>query len=63
MSLPLPAQPLVLMCRAAALSGGVAIRMRNDVPLELDFDVGETGSVRFFLAPKAEEETMTMEQL
>ncbi|KAJ1976877.1 hypothetical protein H4R34_003811 [Dimargaris verticillata] len=42
--------------KAAPLSDTVTLQMTNDIPVLIDFSVGEIGYIRYFLAPKINEE-------
>ena len=42
--------------KAAALSGEVEIQMQDDLPLLVDYSLGDLGNLRFYLAPKGDDE-------
>lgn len=42
--------------KATPLSGTVTISMSNDVPLVVEYRIGEMGYIRYYLAPKIEDE-------
>jgi len=46
---------LNMFCKAAPLAPQVGLSMSEDTPLMCEFKIGETGYLRFYLAPKIED--------
>ena len=44
------------MLQAATLSTRVTLCMSSDIPLKLEFKIGKIGSLRYYLAPKIEDD-------
>merc|ERR1712200_18761 len=42
--------------KASCLSGQVCLSMSPDVPLVVEYNIGEIGHIRYYLAPKIEDE-------
>jgi proliferating cell nuclear antigen len=42
--------------KATPLSGHVIISMAPDIPVMIEYPISETGHIKFFLAPKIEED-------
>ena len=49
---------LNMFLRAASLSSRVTLSMSSDVPLMVTFNIGEIGDLKYYLAPKIEDEWM-----
>jgi proliferating cell nuclear antigen len=47
--------------KASPLTGHVILNMSPDVPIVVEYPIGDMGSVKFFLAPKIDEEGDDME--
>lgn len=47
---------LNFFAKATPLSGSVTLSMSPDVPLAVEYKVEELGQIRFYLAPKIEDE-------
>lgn len=45
-----------LFTRASSLSDKVSIMMSNDCPMCIEYDMGDVGSLKYFLAPKIDDE-------
>ena len=50
------AKYLNLFMKAATLSTRVTLCMSSDIPLKLEFKVGKIGALRYYLAPKIEDD-------
>eukprot|EP00996_Jenningsia_fusiforme_P001089 NODE_1996_length_1331_cov_75.313573_g1812_i0.p1 GENE.NODE_1996_length_1331_cov_75.313573_g1812_i0~~NODE_1996_length_1331_cov_75.313573_g1812_i0.p1 ORF type:complete len:286 (+),score=83.76 NODE_1996_length_1331_cov_75.313573_g1812_i0:75-860(+) len=48
---------LITFSKAAALSEKVKLSMAKEVPLVVEFSIGEFGYIRYYLAPKIDDET------
>ena len=42
--------------KATSLCDQVHLRMGNDVPLEVEYGIGDFGSLRYYLAPKIDDD-------
>merc|ERR1711902_366931 len=42
--------------KATGLSKDVTLRMGDDVPLEVDYKIGDFGALRYYLAPKIDDD-------
>lgn len=47
---------LNFFAKATSLSGHVSLKMSPDVPLVVEYDMGDMGTLRFYLAPKIDDE-------
>ena len=47
---------LTMFSKASCLANQVVLSMSPDVPLVLEYNIGEIGHVRYYLAPKIEDE-------
>ena len=47
---------LNMFTKASCLSAQVSLSMSPDVPLVVEYNIGEIGQVRYYLAPKIEDE-------
>jgi len=47
---------LNLFMKAASLSPRVTLSMSTDIPLKVEFNVGKIGNLRYYLAPKIEDD-------
>jgi proliferating cell nuclear antigen len=47
---------LAFFTKATPLSGSVIISMSPDVPVVIEYPIGEVGHIKFYLAPKIEED-------
>jgi proliferating cell nuclear antigen len=47
---------LVLFCKATPISKSVTISLSPNVPVVVEYPIGESGYVKFFLAPKVDDE-------
>ena len=47
---------LNMFTKASCLSSQVSLSMSPDVPLVVEYNIGEIGQVRYYLAPKIEDE-------
>lgn len=47
---------LNFFAKATPLSGSVSLKMSPDVPLVVEYNIEELGHIRFYLAPKIEDE-------
>lgn len=47
---------LNFFCKATPLSGQVSLSMSSEVPLVVEYKIGDMGHVRYYLAPKIEDE-------
>ena len=50
------ARYLNMFTKASCLSAQVSLSMSPDVPLVVEYNIGEIGQVRYYLAPKIEDE-------
>lgn len=53
---------LILFAKGATLSKTVTLSICNGVPLVVEFKIGDCGHIRYFLAPKIDEENDEMEE-
>ncbi len=53
----LPSPRVCPLSQATPLSGAVRLHMSKDVPLMVEYKVEALGHMRFYLAPKIDEET------
>ena len=47
---------LNMFLRAASLSTRVTLSMSSDIPLMVTFNIGQIGELKYYLAPKIEDE-------
>lgn len=47
---------LSLFCKASSLAGQVSLSMSPDIPLVVAYDLGDIGCVKYYLAPKIEDD-------
>ena len=45
-----------LIVQATTLSTQVKVSLSNDIPMMMEFDIGKIGSLKFYLAPKIEDD-------
>ena len=45
-----------MFTKASVLAGQVSLSMSPDVPLVVEYGIGEIGHVKYYLAPKIEDE-------
>merc|ERR1712176_593432 len=50
-----PMRYLTQFAKGNGLSKFVVIKMRSDMPLEIEYNLSKMGSLRYFLAPKMED--------
>ena len=47
---------LYIFLQAATLSTQVKVSLSNDIPMKMEFEIGKIGSLKFYLAPKIEDD-------
>lgn len=55
-SLQFACRYLNMFMKAASLSTQVKVSLSNDIPLKMEFDIGKIGSLKYYLAPKLEDD-------
>ena len=45
-----------IFLQAATLSTQVKVSLSNDIPMKMEFEIGKIGSLKFYLAPKIEDD-------
>lgn len=53
---------LILFAKASSLSKTVALSVCHDVPLVVEYKIGDCGHIRYFLAPKIDDEENGMDE-
>jgi len=55
-SLQFACRYLNMFMKAATLSTQVKVSLSNDIPLKMEFEIGKLGSLKYYLAPKIEDD-------
>ena len=55
-SLQFACRYLNMFMKASTLSPQVKVSLSNDIPLMMEFDIAKIGSLKYYLAPKIEDD-------